>query len=104
MTCTVKESIVPKDGEPGRIAWYAKTDDGLEIYHAWIVEEVSNKRVRVLTQEVQNGPVFQKWASDKPNVMLMGHQDWLDGLVAAARGEEIQKTNLETINFPVRQL
>ena len=104
LTCTVKESVVPKEGTAGRIAWYSETDEGLEIYHAWIIEEVSHNRVRVLTQEVQNGPVFQKLASDKPNVMLMGHQDWLDGLVSAARGQEVQKTNLESINFPVRQL
>lgn len=104
LTCTVKESVVPKEGTAGRIAWYSATDDGLEIYHAWIIEDVSNNRVRVLTQEVQNGPAVQKLASDKPNVMLMGHQDWLDGLVLAARGEEVQKTNLESINFPVRQL
>jgi hypothetical protein len=32
----------------------------------------------------------------RPNMMLLGHQDWLDGLVAKVRGEEVKKeeTNL----------
>jgi hypothetical protein len=36
--------------------------------------------------------------------MLLGHQDWLDGLIAAARSENVGGTNLEAIDFPVRQL
>lgn len=40
----------------------------------------------------------------KPNKMLLGHQDWLDGLVSKIRGEQIKETNLEKIDFPVRQL
>jgi len=36
--------------------------------------------------------------------MLLGHQDWLDGLVSKVRGEKIGETNLERVEFPVRQL
>lgn len=36
--------------------------------------------------------------------MLLGHQDWLVGLVRKVRGESIGVTNLETVGFPVRQL
>jgi hypothetical protein len=36
--------------------------------------------------------------------MLLGHQDWLDGLVSKVRGEKIGETNLERVGFPVRQL
>jgi hypothetical protein len=36
--------------------------------------------------------------------VVLGHQDWLDGLVTAAKGGEVGKTNLEAIDFPVRQL
>jgi hypothetical protein len=104
LTCTVKESVVPKQGSAGRIAWHSTTDDGLEVYHAWLVEELAKNRVRILTQEVQNGPIFKEWAKNSPNKMLLGHQDWLDGLVQAARGEEVRRTNLESVNFPVRQL
>lgn len=103
LTCTVKESVAPKQGTAGRLAWHNKSE-GIEVYHAWIVEELDKNRVRILTQETQNGSIFQKWSVDKPNLMLMGHQDWLDGLVLTARGEKVQKTNLESVNFAVRQL
>lgn len=103
LTCTVKESVAPKQGTPGRLAWLS-TDNGLEVYHAWLVEEIEKNRVRILTQEVQNGPIFQEWATQSPNKMLLGHQDWLDGLVQAAWGQEVRRTNLESVNFPVRQL
>ena len=33
--------------------------------------------VRILTQERQIGDVFKKWEEQKPNKMLLGHQDWL---------------------------
>jgi hypothetical protein len=87
------------------------------------VEDLEGQRVRVLTQESQIGPVFEQWDKERPNKMckcllmireyagrmlmlcaVLGHQDWLDGLVTAARGEEVGKTNLEAIDFPVRQL
>jgi hypothetical protein len=60
--------------------------------------------VRILTQESQIGDVFGEWEEQKPNKMLLGHQDWLDGLVTAAMGKQVEKTNLEAIGFPVRQL
>lgn len=82
----------------------SKTEEGLEIYHAWVVEDLEGDRVRILTQESQIGDVFREWSVQKPNKMLLGHQDWLEGLVKAARGEEAGETNLESIDFPVRQL
>lgn len=57
LTCTVEESVEPKKGQPGRLAWESKTPDGLEVYHAWVVEDLDGGRVRVLTQESQIGPV-----------------------------------------------
>ncbi|KAJ4341302.1 hypothetical protein N0V95_007250 [Ascochyta clinopodiicola] len=104
LTCTVVESVEPRRGQEGRLAWQCKTPEGLEVYHAWLVQELDGGRVRVLTQESQIGPVFAEWSVQKPNKMLLGHQDWLDGLVSKIRGEEIGETNLEKIGFPVRQL
>lgn len=104
LTCTVEESEAPEsNGRAGRIAWSSKTPDGMEIYHAWLVEDLEEQRVRILTQESQIGKVFKEWEEQKPNKMLLGHQDWLDGLVTAAKGMQIQDTNLEAINFPVRK-
>jgi hypothetical protein len=71
----------------------------MEIYHAWLVEDLEGQRVRILTQESQIGPVFKEWEGKKPNPMLLGHQDWLDGLVTAASGGEVGETNLEAIGF-----
>ena len=79
---TVEESEPPEsNGRAGRLAWSSKTDEGLEIYHAWVVEDLEGQRVRVLTQESQIGGVFGEWEGQKPNKMLLGHQDWLGKFV-----------------------
>jgi hypothetical protein len=70
LTCTVEESEAPEsNGRAGRIAWSSKTSEGLEIYHAWLVEDLDGQRVRILTQESQIGPVFKEWEQQKPNKM-----------------------------------
>jgi hypothetical protein len=70
LTCTVEESEAPEsNGRAGRIAWSSKTPDGLEIYHAWLVEDLEGQRVRILTQESQIGPIFKEWEAQKPNKM-----------------------------------
>ena len=85
----VCESVVPSAETPGRLAWRARQDgdedSALDVYHAWIVEYLPWGAVRILTQESQIGKPAVKLASTKPNPMLNGHQDWLDGLVGAAR-------------------
>ncbi|GAB7329368.1 hypothetical protein MBLNU13_g01155t1 [Cladosporium sp. NU13] len=100
LECHVKESVPPGSGQAGRIAWSAALeggeDEAVEVYHAWLIEDLPNGRVRILTQESQIGKPAAGLASKKPNVMLLGHQDWLDGLVAAAKGRKVVKedTNL----------
>lgn len=72
-----------------RLAWCgwndASGDDYLEVYYAWLVEKLEGNRVRILTQESQSGLPVQDLARSNPNVMLNGHQAWLDGLVAYAQ-------------------
>ncbi len=41
--------------------------------------------MRILTQETQKGKPAAALRVARPNPMINGHQDWLDGLVAAAR-------------------
>ena len=99
LTCPVKESVPPSGRQAGRIAWSAKLDGDedtyTEVYHAWLVEDLEGARVRILTQESQIGKPAAQLAEKKPNKMLLGHQDWLDGLVSAARGEgKLKSTNL----------
>jgi hypothetical protein len=70
LTCSVEESEAPEsNGRAGRIAWSSMTPEGLEIYHAWLVEDLEGQRVRILTQESQIGPVFKEWEVQKPNKM-----------------------------------
>lgn len=99
LTCTVEESVAPNSGPPcsaGRLAWLAD-ENGIQVYHAWLVEDLDGGRVRVLTQESQIGKVFVDMRDDKPNKMLLGHQDWLEGLIAAARSEKVRQTNLGSV-------
>lgn len=63
-------------------------ESAVDVYHAWIVEDLEKNRVRILTQESQIGKPVKELAGKRPNVMLNGHQDWLDGLVGAARKGE----------------
>ncbi|MBP0623225.1 SRPBCC domain-containing protein [Cupriavidus consociatus] len=84
----VTEYVEPALGMPGRVAWHGWAGDGeehLDVHHAWLVEDLSGGRVRILTQEVQKGKPAAVLAKTRPNPMLNGHQDWLDGLVGAAR-------------------
>jgi len=57
----------------------------LGVHHARLIEEVSSGRVRILTQETQKGKHSAALAKAKPNPMINGHQDWLDGLVCGGR-------------------
>jgi hypothetical protein len=94
LTCPVEESKPPSNDQPGRIAWSFALGDEVSGYHAWLVEDLSGGRVRVLTQETQVGKPAVELREKKPNRMLLGHQDWLEGLIKAARGEKIGQTNL----------
>jgi len=100
----VEESDAPSTGKPGRLAWSAKlegdADHHVEVYHAWLVEDLEGPpRVRILTQESQKGKPVVEMAEAKPNRMLLGHQDWCEGLIRAASGKEgkADKTNLGSV-------
>jgi hypothetical protein len=82
----VLEYVPPAEGKPGRLGWHGWDGGGntrFDIYHAWLIEDLPGGRVRILTQESQKGEAAQELAKKKPNVMINGHQDWLDGLAAA---------------------
>lgn len=87
----VVEHVPPMPGQPARLAWHGWAgDEGdaetrLDVHHAWLLEDLSGGRLRVLTQETQIGKPARELAAAKPNPMINGHQDWLDGMVAAAR-------------------
>lgn len=84
----VVEYIPPVLGQPARVAWHGWAGEGdtrLDVHHAWLIEDLPGDRVRILTQESQKGKPAQELAQAHPNPMINGHQDWLDGLVAAAK-------------------
>ena len=85
----VVEFVPPMEGKPARLAWHGwsgeeNTTQRLDVHHAWLLEDLSSNRVRILTQETQNGVPAKELANTRPNPMLNGHQAWLDGLVEAA--------------------
>lgn len=89
--CT--EYLAPANGQPGRVAWHGwagevGASDRLDVHHAWLIEDLPGGRVRVLTQETQKGLPALELARTKPNPMINGHQDWLDGLIDAARSAD----------------
>ena len=59
-------------------------EDGIDVVHAWLIEDLEGGRVRILTQESQRGGGARKLHNTHPNPMINGHQDWIDGLVKAA--------------------
>lgn len=86
----VVEFIPPTEGKPARLAWHGwsgekYTVQRLDVHHAWLLEELSGNRLRILTQETQNGVPAKDLANTRPNPMLNGHQEWLDGLILAAK-------------------
>ncbi|MCZ8222194.1 MAG: SRPBCC domain-containing protein [Acidovorax sp.] len=86
----VVEHVPPVPGQPARVAWHGWAGeegaaDRLDVHHAWLIEDLSEERVRVLTQETQKGQPAVALANDPAQPMINGHQQWLIGLVAAAR-------------------
>jgi hypothetical protein len=85
----VTECVPPVPNEAARLAWHgwAEGDEEtrLDVIHAWLIEDLPGDRVRILTQESQIGKPAIELANTKPNPMINGHQDWLDGLVKASK-------------------
>lgn len=83
----VREHVAPKDGKVGRMAWHGWSGEGdqrIDAYHAWLFEDLSDNRLRILTQETQNGDPAKELARTVPNPMLNAHQEWIEGLAQTA--------------------
>ena len=91
LRCEVWESVAPTATTAGRLAWRARQEGdeetALDVYHAWIVENTEWGVARILTQESQIGKPAAQLGATRPNPMLLGHQDWLDGLANFTKGE-----------------
>lgn len=82
----VVEFEAPAGGNPGRLAWHGwaegDAEHRLDVIHAWLLEDLSEGRVRILTQESQKGKPAKDLHESNPDTMNIGHQDWLKGLAA----------------------
>jgi hypothetical protein len=80
----VIEFEAPHDDQPGRLAWHGwaegDADHRLDVIHAWLLEDLTEGRVRILTQESQKGQPAKDLFNTKPDTMNEGHQDWIKGL------------------------
>ena len=80
----VVEFEPPADGKPGRLAWHGwaegDAEHRLDVIHAWLLEDLPEDRVRILTQESQKGKPAKDLFNTEPDIMNQGHQDWIKGL------------------------
>jgi hypothetical protein len=88
----VIEFEAPSAGRPGRLAWHGWAEGDaahrLDVVHAWLIEDLPQGRVRILTQESQKGEPAKQLHETNPDTMNIGHQDWLKGLVAALKKQK----------------
>lgn len=88
----VTEFEPPVENKPARIAWHGWVegdgDNRLDVHHAWLFEDLTGGRVRILTQETQIGKPARDLANTKPNPMLNAHQEWIEGLANTAMQEK----------------
>ena len=90
----VVEFEASADGKPGRLAWHGwaegDADHRLDVIHAWLLEDLPENRVRILTQESQKGKPAKDLFNTEPDIMNQGHQDWIKGMartVLASKGK-----------------
>ncbi len=81
------------DDSPARIAWHGWTEsddpnEQLDVHHAWLFEALPGDRLRLLTQETQNGAPARDMATTTPNPMLNKHQEWIEGLAQVAANRD----------------
>ena len=85
----VTEHVPPVAGKPARVAWHGwvegDAEHRLDVHHAWLIEDLPGGRVRILTQETQNGKPARDLAATTPNPMINGHQEWIIGLANSAK-------------------
>lgn len=67
-----------------RLAWSGTGPLGSGGHHRWRFEPLPGGRTRVVTEEVQHGPLVRVLAPVLQPVLLRFHQTWLERLVAVA--------------------
>eukprot|EP01053_Blabericola_migrator_P005579 Blabericola_migrator_1__5578@NODE_283_length_10404_cov_699_850924_g233_i0_p2_GENE_NODE_283_length_10404_cov_699_850924_g233_i0NODE_283_length_10404_cov_699_850924_g233_i0_p2_ORF_typecomplete_len561_score112_85Oxidored_FMN/PF00724_20/2_6e102Dus/PF01207_17/8_5e08Polyketide_cyc2/PF10604_9/5_8e05IMPDH/PF00478_25/0_0014DHO_dh/PF01180_21/0_0038His_biosynth/PF00977_21/0_27His_biosynth/PF00977_21/1e03_NODE_283_length_10404_cov_699_850924_g233_i011202802 len=84
----IVEYVPPAPSQAARIAWHGWMENGdIDVIHAWLFEDIPGNRVRIVTEETQNGPQAKAMAVQKPNPMLNAHQEWIEGLAQGAASQ-----------------
>ena len=85
----ISELVSPGDGRPARLSWAGQMEqDGklvIDAMHGFLIQDLPDGRLRLLTQESERGPAAKQVASEHSASLLAAHQSWLEGLVSAAR-------------------
>jgi len=84
----VNEYVAPAGGVPGRLAWHGWVESNgqtvLDAHCGWLIEDLPGSRVRILWQETLIGAAARELAQLKSRPALNTHQDWVEGIAAAA--------------------
>lgn len=82
---TTVEELVPNE----RLAWSGRAPAGVG-YHGWVLERIGPQRVRVITEEVQRGPLPWLGRAILRPGLHRWHGRWIEGLApsidATSRG------------------
>jgi hypothetical protein len=85
----VVEFVEPKGDKPGRVSWHGwvdgDADHRFDALHGFLFENLSEGRVRILTQESELGKPAAALAQQHPSPLLIGFQAWLDGMTDFAK-------------------
>lgn len=77
------------DGQAARVAWHSWAEGDviihLDVIYVWLLRDLSNGHIRILTQESQTGVSTQELVRTSSNPMINGHQGWITGLTRAVR-------------------
>ena len=69
----ITEFVAPKGDQPGRLSWHGwaegDADHRLDVIHAWLLEDLSENRLRILTQESQIGKPAAELHRDQSDPM-----------------------------------
>ena len=68
--------------DPARFLAWEGSGPGSRGYHRWIFEPTEGGGCRVITEEIQVGPVPRLLRRRLRRDLLVFHQEWLEGLVA----------------------
>ena len=61
------------------LAWMGRKEfeHRLDVVHAWLIEDMPERKVRILTPGITEGDRRKDLFNTNPDAMNIGHQDWI---------------------------